>query len=214
MMLWKDFIQKQDMTEIENVLKKCQYYPPKEKIYYAFRMFPQDIRVVFIGQDPYHDEGQATGLAFSVPKNIKIPPSLINIFNNMVEYKHLEKMPSHGDLSILTHQGCFFINTALTVEAHKPNSHTKYWKPFFINLIKYLSSLHNMVFVLWGGKALEFKKYIDKKHKFVISSHPSPLGYKTKLGDYSSFYEQDHFKLINEKLKELNYKKIYWNMLI
>ncbi len=213
---WKDFFDKQDFTEIEKILKSCIYYPTQDRIFYAFNLIPKNIKVVIIGQDPYYSigKGEAMGLSFSVPKDVKISKSLNNIFKNMVKYKHINKYPNNGDLSLLQYQGCFFINTSLTVSAGKADSHKKYWKQFSINLMKYLSNLHPMVFVLWGGKALQLKDYIDdKKHKFVISSHPSPLGCSQKLENYNSFNEQDNFGLINKNLEKLNYKKIYWNVL-
>lgn len=213
---WKDFFDKQDFDEIEKILKSCVYYPTQDRIFYAFNLIPKNIKVVIIGQDPYYSigKGEAMGLSFSVPINVKIPKSLENIFKNMLNFKHIKKYPNNGDLSILKYQGCFFINTALTVQAGKADSHKKYWNNFSINLIKYLSNLQPMVFVLWGKNALKLKDYIDiEKHKFVISSHPSPLGYYQKLGNYNSFNEQDNFGLINNALVELNYKKIYWNIL-
>ncbi len=178
--------------------------PYPDRIFYAFNNLPlKKIKVVIIGQDPYHQiingEPQATGLAFSVPSGAKIPSSLQNIFKNCRKYKRLEYITKDGDLKDWLDKGIFLLNSSLTVAENKPNSHKKIWKELTDNLIKYLSDkLEKCIFVLWGSDALKKKILIGKKHKIIISSHPSGLSYSKPLGEYPSFSDVDHFGIIND----------------
>lgn len=182
-----------------------------------------DVNVVIIGQDTYHqqyydpitkqNEPQATGLAFSVPKNCPIPPSLKNIYENLIKYKHIDKKPTEGNLQKWSSQGVLLLNTSLTVEKGKPNSHQYIWSDFTNEFIKVITEMKNdLIIVLWGGFALKKKKIMKNQdvHKFIISSHPSPLGYKNKIETYNSFYETDCFGKINDYLIDNNKKKIKW----
>jgi uracil-DNA glycosylase len=137
------------------------------------------------------------GLAFSVPKGKKIPPSLKNIF------KKLGKTPESGDLTHWAEQGVLLLNTALTVREHSSNSHSIPWRNITNNMIKHLSdSFEGLVFILWGGNAFSKIEFIDKdKHHVLISSHPSPLGCRKPMKGNSSFNDCNHFNECNDILK-------------
>jgi uracil-DNA glycosylase len=154
------------------------------------------------------------GLSFSVDDGIKIPPSLINIYNNLLNFKHIDSIPKTGNLKKWAEQGCLLLNASLTVTDGKPNSHAKYWKKFTDDIIKYISdNCTGVVFFLWGGSSLEKISLIDQtKHKISISSHPSPLSIKTPLKSYESFYNTDHFGIANEYLKANNKNIIDWKL--
>jgi uracil-DNA glycosylase len=175
-------------------------YPNEEDIFKVFEIPLSEIKIVILGQDPYHnsqdDIPQATGLAFSVPKNFKIPSSLKNIFNNMKTNNIISKMPKHGSLNSWASQGVFLLNTALTVVESKPNSHKKYWRKFTNKVIKYISDQRdNVSFILLGGNALSKLSLINQtKHNILVSSHPSGLSCRSKLKHYPSFYESNLFK--------------------
>lgn len=179
---------------------KIKIYPEPELVFNSLVLTPlNQIRVVILGQDPYHQSGQAMGLAFSVPKSIKNPPSLKNIFSNLHKFNHIKEIPESGDLTSWAQQGILLLNTSLTVEDSCPNSHSKYWKDFTDSLIKYISdTLPNIVFVLFGSNALDKYSLIDKsKHNIIISSHPSPLSANNKLGSNPSFMNCDFFGEMN-----------------
>ncbi len=178
---------------------------------------PQDIKVCIIGQDPYHgiylnkktyqSYPQAMGLSFSVPKECPLPPSLENIYSNMIKYGHMIKKPSHGNLEFWAYQGVLLLNTSLTVEKSKPNSHQSTWFEFTDELIKIISQkINNIVFVIWGSNAYDKIKLIHNKdnHRFIISSHPSPLSAHKPFKNYNSFVNTDHFGLVNQYLEEFN----------
>jgi uracil-DNA glycosylase len=196
-------------------------YPYPKLVFNSFNLTTfKKTKVVILGQDPYHGYNlvdnkivpEAMGLSFSIPNGMKIPSSLKNIYKNLLKFSHIDKIPKDGNLSSWASQGVLLINTAFTVHQKKPNSHTKYWKTFSENLIKYISkNKENVIFVLWGRPALSKKKLIDSdKNFFSISSHPSGLSCNKTLGDYKSFMDTDHFGFINKKLKELNKKEIQW----
>lgn len=165
----KKFIIKE--RQIKNI------YPPAEDLFNAFKLTEfNNIKVVILGQDPYHEKGEAMGLAFSVREGIKIPPSLMNIFKEL--YNDLEIKRTKTDLSDWARQGVFLLNTVLTVEEGKPNSHKdKGWEIFTDEVIKKISSLkENIVFILWGNNARVKENTIDKnKHYIICSPHPSPF---------------------------------------
>lgn len=200
-------------------------YPYPKLIFNAFNLTNfSDVRVVILGQDPYKNGydfndkciPEAMGLSFSVPIGIKIPPSLKNIFDNLKKYNHIKNNPSHGNLENWASQGCLMLNSSLTVEACKSNSHSYIWTDFTDDIIKMLSDKKDcLIFVLWGGSALEKLSLIDKnKHKLIISSHPSPLSCNNKLKKYPCFVDVDHFGLINQYIKEINDEddEIDWNL--
>lgn len=188
-------------------------YPDDDNIFRALNLTPLDkIKVVILGQDPYHTPGLATGLSFSVPADKKIPSSLINIFHNMVRFHHYKQMPKSGCLEHWANQGCLLLNTALTVKDKTPNSHKNIWKPFTDELIKFISNeCNNVIFVLWGAYALSKLELIDlNKHQVSISSHPSGLSCMKPLNRYPSFYNTDHFTVINNYLTQNNKLPIIW----
>lgn len=153
-------------------------YPKAKDLYNALRFTPyQDVKVVILGQDPYHEPDQAFGLAFAVKKGVKLPPSLKNIYKEMENDLGI-KTPNHGDLTSLAKQGVLLLNTVLTVREHQANSHAnKGWEILTDEIIKKLNEKNTpVVFILWGNNARSKKKFIDqKKHLIIESAHPSPL---------------------------------------
>lgn len=174
------------------------------------------VKVVILGQDPYKNikngAPEAVGMSFSIPKYTPIPSSLKNIFKNLKKYKHIAFEPKHGDLSYWNLQGCLMLNTALTLQQELEKSHLDIWTPFTDNIIKYLSkNCDHVVFVLWGRPALNKKRLIDhKKHKVIVSSHPSGLSCAKPLGDYGAFNDTDVFGMINKELVSWKKTPINW----
>ena len=186
---------------------KENYYPSKENIFKSFELI-NNIKVLIIGQDPYHKKGQANGLSFSVNKDIKIPPSLRNIFKELNQEYGYDK-PKHGDLSSWSKQGVLLLNSILTVEEGKPSSHKKLgWEDFTDNIIRYISdNEENIVFLLWGNFAKSKEILIDEnKHHILKSSHPSPFSVNR------GFLGCGHFKKCNEYLKLKNINPIDWEI--
>jgi len=207
---WKIFLKNRE-NQIESIFSKIDFeskiiYPKKEDIFNAYNLTPyEDIKVVIIGQDPYHNEGQAQGLAFSVPKGFKLPPSLVNIYKELKDDLNIEN--KNGDLTKWANQGVFLINTALTVEKNNPMSHSKIgWYDLVVDSIKEISKRDFVIFLLWGGEAKKFKKYISNNHYIIESAHPSPLSC------YRGFYGSQPFSKINNKLKENKLKEIDWKI--
>lgn len=205
--------------EVEDFLtmnKKRVIYPNPENVFSCFNKTRLDnVKVVILGQDPYINEingiPQATGLSFSVPDGFPIPVSLLNIFKNMVKFGHLKTLPKSGNLEYLAAQGCLMLNTAFTVFEKESNSHGHMWQWVSTNIIKYISEKCDFViFVLWGAPAESKKKYIDKKHKLIISSHPSGLSCNKPLRTYPAFMDNDHFGQINTLLIERGLKPIIY----
>jgi uracil-DNA glycosylase len=164
---------------------------------------------VILGQDPYHGEGEAMGLAFSVPKNIKIPPSLKNIFKELQSNFDREIKTNHGDLTSWAKQEILLLNSSLTVKKDNPNSHSNIgWQELTDKVISYLSQTGDeKVFVLWGNFAQSKKNLIDEnRHKIISSVHPSPLSAN------KGFFGTKPFSHINKFLKEKNQKEIDWNL--
>ena len=174
-------------------------YPPKEKMWTAFETTPfKDVKVVVLGQDPYHGEGQAHGLSFSVQPGVKIPPSLRNIFKELKEDIGCE-LPEDGTLTKWAEQGVLMMNTVLTVRAGKAHSHRgKGWEEFTDEVIRQLSARGKpVIFVLWGRPAQQKEKLIDTdKHDIIKAPHPSPLSAKR------GFFGSRPFSKVNELLKE------------
>ncbi len=184
-------------------------YPPADDIFNAFHFTPlEEVKVVILGQDPYHEPGQAHGLCFSVKPNVQIPPSLINI------YKELEDdlgcyIPNNGYLEKWARQGVLMLNTVLTVRAHQANSHKDIgWEQFTDAAIRVLAEQDRpMVFVLWGKPAQRKKEMIhNSKHLVLESAHPSPLS------AYRGFFGSRPFSRINEYLKENGLTPIDWQI--
>ena len=168
-----------------------------------------EIKVVILGQDPYHERGQAMGLSFSVPKGIEKPPSLVNIFKE-IKAETGDDMPESGDLTGWAEQGVLLLNTVLTVREHAANSHRgKGWEEFTDGIIKKISSeRENVVFLLWGGNARSKKPLIDTgKHLVLECAHPSPLS------AYNGFFGCGHFIKANEYLIKHGKLPIEWSKL-
>lgn len=203
------FIEMQEKLAIERSNKTI--YPPKELELASFDKMVDDLKVIIIGQDPYHNPDQANGLAFSVNRELKkLPPSLKNIYNELKTDIDDFIIPEHGDLSHWVKQGVLLLNTALTVEKNKPASHAKIgWTTFTNNVISYLNKEHiDLVFILWGNHAQAIGADIDETKHFVIkSSHPSPFSVK------KSFYGSKPFSRTNEYLHSKNKKTIDWTIL-
>ena len=191
-----------------NAKKNEIVYPPSHLIFNAFDLTPFDeVKVVILGQDPYHGVNQAMGLSFSVPKGVKIPPSLINIFKELqMEFGY--EIPKNGDLTNWAKQGVLLLNSSLSVAANKPNSHSKFgWQIFTDSVIKILSQKRqNLVFMLWGNYAKAKANLIDENRHLVLkAAHPSPLA-------GGAFFGCNHFKKCNEYLKSHNKNEIDWRI--
>jgi uracil-DNA glycosylase len=215
---WKEQLQaefKQPyFTGIIDFLKKEKQagktiYPAGPNIFNAFNTTPFDkVKVVILGQDPYHNPNQAHGLSFSVPKGIQPPPSLVNIFKEIKNDLDIP-IPSHGNLEKWAHQGVLLLNAALTVEANQPMSHSKIgWHQFTNDVIRIISEKKDhVVFILWGGFAKGKQDLIDKnKHLVLTSAHPSPLS------AHNGFWGNNHFSKTNEWLKKHGEKAIDWSL--
>ncbi len=194
--------------EIDKRYETTTVFPEKENIFKAFSLTKLDnLKVVILGQDPYHGFGQAQGLSFSTPANIKNPPSMMNILKEINDDLGKKSICEDGDLTPWATQGVMLLNTILTVEESKPKSHHNLgWEVFTDNIIKYISdNCKNIVFILWGSPAISKTKLIDKKkHHILTSSHPSPLS------SYRGFFGCKHFSKTNEILKKEGKKEINW----
>lgn len=215
-MNWNNIIKKEQEkdyyknleTFINEEYKNKVVFPPRDKIFNAFSLTKyDDLKVVILGQDPYHGLGQAQGLAFSTPSDIKNPPSLVNIFKEINSEFNVESKCIDGDLTPWAKQGVLLINAILTVEEGKPKSHEKKgWLTFTDNIIKYISKEKtNIIFVLWGAPAIKKTKLIDEsKHYILTAPHPSPLS------SYRGFFGCEHFKKVNNILNSIGKKTIDW----
>ncbi len=192
---------------VRNEYRTKSIFPPAGKIFAAFDACPADnVKVVILGQDPYHDVGQANGLCFSVNPGIQQPPSLINIFKEIHDDIGKE-IPSSGDLSHWAKQGVLLLNATLTVEAHKAGSHQgKGWEEFTDEVIMRLAQdKSGLVFLLWGSYAIKKGAFIDRtKHLVLTSPHPSPLS------AYRGFFGNKHFSRTNEYLISKGKEPINW----
>lgn len=184
-------------------------YPERKNIFHAFELTPlEKVKVVIFGQDPYHEKGQAMGLAFSVPDNIKTPPSLLNIYKEIEDEYNTLIFDKSGDLTYLAEQGVLLINTILTVREHLPMSHNNYlYKEFRKNLIAFLNNLDKpVVFLLWGNNAKTISKDLtNPKHLVITSAHPSPLG-----ANQGGWFRSGQFKKTNEFLENHGELGINW----
>jgi len=215
---WEDFLsvefKKDYYIKLKDVVdtdyQNSIVYPPKEYIFNAFKYCSlQDVKVVILGQDPYHGEGQAHGLSFSVNKGISLPPSLRNIFKELETDVNFIN-PGHGDLSSWATQGVLLLNDVLTVRAGKAGSHQKIgWEQFSANVIKFLSTTNkNLVFMLWGNHAIKKGKDIDcSKHLVLTSGHPSPMS-----ANQGKWFGNKHFSQANNFLKRHNKLVIDWQI--
>lgn len=194
------------IMQLKNDYNKFIVFPKKENIFECFNYFNiVDLRVVLIGQDPYHNDMQATGLSFSVPKDVNIPSSLRNLFKELENDLNIKKY--NGDLTNWAKQGVLLLNRVLTVIKNKPKSHENIgWKIFTTNIIKFIdSNFTDIVFILLGNDAKKMEKYIfNNKLNIVKAAHPSGLS------AYKGFYGSKIFSKTNELLNKNNKKIINW----
>ncbi len=184
-------------------------YPAGKNIFAAFDFVPvEKVKVVILGQDPYHGVGQAHGLSFSVPEGIKIPPSLQNIYKELKSDLNIDA-PNSGNLEKWAKQGVFLLNATLTVRANEAGSHQKRgWEQFTDKVIQSISqNRENVVFILWGNYAQAKEKLIDtQKHYIIKSAHPSPLS------AYNGFWGSKPFSKTNSYLESKGIKAINWDL--
>lgn len=194
---------------VKNEYATKKIYPKGSDIFRAFDLTPFDqVKVVILGQDPYHEPDQAHGLCFSVQDGIKFPPSLQNIFKELTAECNF-KVPESGNLSDWAKQGVLLLNATLTVEAHKAGSHqNKGWEQFTDAVIHKLAESHEgIVFILWGAYAQRKGAFIDESRHYVLkSAHPSPLS------AYRGFFGNNHFGKANEYLKYKGKEPIEWQL--
>lgn len=195
-----------DFVRHEYTTTTC--YPPGSLIFNAFNLCPFDrVKVVIIGQDPYHEPGQAQGLSFSVPEGVPLPPSLQNIFKE-IQFDLGKPMPPTGDLTRWAEQGVLLLNATLTVRAHQAASHQRHgWEQFTDAAIRALSAeRENLVFILWGGYARSKAQLIDRSRHLVLESvHPSPLS-----ANRGGWFGNHHFSQCNAYLREHGEQEIDW----
>ena len=213
--LMADEFEKPYMKELSQFLrdekeKGKQIFPPEQQIFHALNKTPFDkVKVLILGQDPYHGEGQAHGLSFSVQPGVQPPPSLVNIFKEMETDLGLAP-PAHGCLNSWADQGVLLLNAVLTVEAHKAGSHRGLgWETFTDRVIKELEQKkENLVFILWGGYARKKGRFIRKdRHLIIEGPHPSPLS------SYRGFFGSRPFSRTNAYLKETGQIPVDWELL-
>lgn len=201
------FLKLQEFVNQERETKTI--YPPEDDVFNAFKYAPYDqVRVFLLGQDPYHGEGQAHGLCFSVRPGVRQPPSLKNMLREMADDVGCEE-PNNGYLVPWAEQGILMLNAVLTVQAGKANSHKgKGWEKFTDAVIKKVNEKSDpVVFVLWGGYARKKAKLIDdEKHTIIESAHPSPLS------AHSGFFGSKPYSKINKALKANGYSEIDWQI--
>ena len=184
-------------------------YPPRELLFNAFRLTPLDkVKVVIVGQDPYHEPGQAMGLSFSVPEGIKVPPSLVNIYKEIAQEYNAKMNFSSGDLTYLAKQGVLLLNSILSVRAHQAMSHdTNEYKMFLARVLEVLDKQTTpIVFLLWGGPARKLKGYLhNPSHLILECIHPSPLA-----ANHGGWFGNNHFTEANRYLREHGLEEINW----
>lgn len=194
---------------IESEYSNKTIYPPKTSLFQAFELTPlNQVKVVIIGQDPYHNPNQANGLAFSVNENVTLPPSLKNIYKE-IERSFGYSMSNNGALSSWAKQGVLLLNTILTVEENKPLSHqNKGWETFTLEIIKALNALKQPIcFLLFGQHAKQYEKHLNNPNHLVLKTvHPSPLS------AHRGFIGSDVFKKCNDYLKDKEVSTIDWKV--
>ena len=214
---WSEFfkeIQSEEFCESLNKFLNKEYqdytcYPPRELLFNAFKLTPLDkVKVVIVGQDPYHEPGQAMGLSFSVPQGVKVPPSLINIYKEIAQEYNCKMDMSSGDLTYLAKQGVLLLNSILSVRAHQALSHNN--EEYRLFLSKVLDVLDHqkqpIVFLLWGGPARKLKAYLHNPDHLILECiHPSPLA-----ANHGGWFGNNHFKKANEYLINHHSLPIDW----
>ena len=189
--------------------KNHTVFPPKQDLFNAYHFTPlENVKVVILGQDPYHDVGQAHGLCFSVQKGIEIPPSLKNIYEELNRELGCY-IPDNGYLEKWARQGVFLLNAVLTVRAHSPQSHQGIgWEKFTDATIRILNEQNRpIVFMLWGKSAISKKEILNNPNHLILTApHPSPLS------AYRGFFDCGHFKKANDFLRENGLSEIDWQI--
>ena len=210
--LFNEIKQKEYWRTLNEFLDKeyssFECYPKRENMFNAFKLTnAEDIKVVVLGQDPYHEPGQAMGLAFSVPDTEKCPPSLVNIFKE-IENEFKSPVKKLGDLTYLAKQGVFLLNTVLSVRKGEAFSHKrKEYSLLISDVLKFIDNLDQpIVFMLWGKPAQKFEKFVtNKKHIVIKRTHPSPLG-----ANQGGWFNQNQFIECNKFLSDNKVKPIDW----
>lgn len=218
MKTWNEFfksLQNEDFCQRLNDFLNKEYqdytcYPPRDLLFNAFRLTPlNQVKVVIVGQDPYHEPGQAMGLSFSVPKGIKVPPSLINIYKEIANEYNCAMNYSYGDLTYLAKQGVLLLNSILSVRAHQALSHNiEEYRLFLASVLEILDKqTQPIVFLLWGGPARKLKGYLhNPSHLILECIHPSPLA-----ANHGGWFGNNHFKKANEYLCQNGLSEIKWS---
>lgn len=206
----KEYMQKLKSFLIHEASCGKTIYPPGDDIFNAFETTPLDkVKVVIIGQDPYHGPSQAHGLSFSVRKGVRVPPSLQNIFKELSSDIEDFEIPAHGELTYWASQGVLLLNSSLTVQKAQAGSHRgQGWEQFTDKVIEVLNSKkENLVFLLWGSPAQKKAAQVDKtKHLVLKAPHPSPLS------AYRGFFGCKHFSQANQYLEHHNIEPIDWSL--
>jgi uracil-DNA glycosylase len=202
-----DFLELQAFVEQER--RRHSVYPPAADVFAALAMTPYDrVRVLLLGQDPYHDEGQAHGLCFSVRPGVRPPPSLVNIFRELHDDLGCP-IPKHGHLAAWARRGVLLLNTVLTVRAHAAGSHRgRGWEQFTDAVIRKVNEKPDpVVFVLWGNPAQQKIKWIDaSRHAIVTAAHPSPLSARR------GFFGSRPFSAVNQALRGWGQEELDWRL--
>ena len=216
-MTWKDVFDEIKSKEyskelsafLDDEYSKYVIYPKRENMFAAFKLTPlENVKVVIFGQDPYHEPNQAMGLCFSVPRETKVPPSLLNIYEEIEREYKTKFNDRSGDLTYLTRQGVLLLNTVLSVREHQPLSHNNnLYKEFTKDIVTALNNLDQpIVFLLWGNNAKQMMKYLDNKNHLILTAcHPSPLG-----AMHGGWFGNNHFIKTNEFLSKNGIKPINW----
>lgn len=197
------------IDKVEAEASEHEIFPPLEEVFSAFHYTPlSKVRIVILGQDPYHEKGQAHGLCFSVQKGVKIPPSLVNIYKELQSDMGYD-IPTHGYLVEWAKQGVLMINTVLTVQEGKANSHQKIgWELFTDEVIRVVNRCEQpIVFILWGKPAQMKKRMLDNPNHLILEApHPSPLS------SYRGFFGSKPFSQVNKFLNDQGYEEINWKI--
>lgn len=216
-MNWNDLFEKIKLQEYAKTLKLFldeEYknkiiYPPRKEMFNAFKYCTvNDLKVVIIGQDPYHEPHQAMGLCFAVNHGVALPPSLKNIYKEIENEYHVDMSKQDGDLTYLAKQGVLLLNSILSVEKGKPLSHNiKEYELFFKDILSFINTLNKpVVFLLWGGYAKSLSKYLTNPNFLILkANHPSPLS-----ANRGGWFNNNHFRLCNEYLIKNNIEPIKW----
>ncbi|NLC34733.1 MAG: uracil-DNA glycosylase [Erysipelothrix sp.] len=194
------------MDKLEKAYEHETIYPPRNQLFAALDACPYDkVKVVIIGQDPYHGEKQANGLAFSVSDEVALPPSLKNMYKELLDDVNIER--TTGDLTGWATQGILLLNQVLSVTAHKPNSHEHFgWQAYTQSIIECLNDHpHNIIYVLWGRHAQKLSVHISDRHHIISGPHPSPLS------AYRGFFKSKPFSQINAILQNEGRAPIDWS---